>query len=176
MNIAHTFLLLVLFISIAGRGMASGNRIETDLIGLDHMIQFYRLTTGTLPPADIGLGALVEPPPNLPADAKWKKMLVKIPVDPWERPYSYVLDSDLPGGYGIFSRGLDGVSRTVGNDPDDFNSWSPTRRGIEVNPIKSMPWLLPSIASLVILFFYLGVRVQRHWNQNAQQAMPPNGP
>ena len=173
MRIAYTFLLLLVVIAMAGRGFASGHVIESDLITFDTAIKLYRMTTGTLPPSDIGLGAFVERPPSLPPDAPWKKLMDKIPEDPWGHPYSFILDSDLPEGYGIFSRGPDGISRTVGNDPDDFNSWSPTSRGIEPNPIKSMPWLLPGIVFSCILCFYIGVRV-KPWNQ-ARQASSSNG-
>lgn len=171
MRISPTSLLLLFVIAMTGRVMANMSVPKNDLSGLSNAIEFYRITTGTLPPCDTGLGALVERPPNLPADAKWKKMLTKIPEDPWGRPYSYILDPDLPGGYGLFSRGSDGISRTVGNDPDDFNSWSPTMRGINPNPIRSMPWLIPAIVSTSILFFCLGMKMGRHRNQ-AQQVAP----
>lgn len=163
---------------MTGRVTANISVPKSDLVSLKCLIEFYRTTTGTLPPGDIGLGALVEPPSNLPADAKWRKMLAKIPEDPWGRPYSYILDSDLPGGYGIFSRGLDGVSRTVGNDPDDFNSWSPKMCGIDLNPISSMPWLVPGIVLSGILIFCLGMRAGRRRNlannlEESTSAKPP---
>lgn len=166
MNIAQTSLLLVLIIAMAERGLASGHVAESDMRSFDAAIKMYRMVSGALPPSDIGLGALVERPTSLPPDVTWKKVMDKIPKDPWGRPYSFILDSDLPEGYGVFSRGPDGISRTVGNDPDDFNSWSPTSRGIEPNPIVSMPWLIPGVVLSGILFFYLGVRVERYWNQS----------
>ena len=168
MKSVNTCLLLLLIIATSERSFASGHTIESDLISFRFAIEMYRKTTGTLPPSDIGLQALVERPTSQPPDTRWEKVMTKIPDDPWGLPYSYILDSDLPEGYGLFSRGSDGISRTVGNDPDDFNSWSPTSRGIEPNPTKSMPWLLPGIVLSVILFFYIGVRVERHWNQKTQ--------
>jgi type II secretion system protein G len=166
MKVAHTSLMLVLVIAMTGRGLASGHVAESDMRSFDAAIKMYRIVTGALPPSAIGLGALVERPTSLPPDVPWKKVMGKIPEDPWGHPYSFILDSDLPEGYGIFSRGSDGISRTVGNDPDDFNSWSPTSRGIEPNPIVTMPWLIPVVVLSGFLFFYLGVRVERYWNQS----------
>lgn len=170
MRLAHTFLLLVFFISTGGRGGACSHMVEADFVCFDSAIKLYRMTTGTLPPSDTGLDALVERPVSLLLDGPWEKIMTKIPKDPWGRPYSFILDSDLPGGYGIFSRGPDGISRSVGNDADDFNSWSPSSRGIETNPMKSMPWFLPGFVLSSILLFYLGVRVESYWNRAQKDA------
>ena len=51
---------------MSGRGLASGNVTKIDLISIDSANKFYRETTGTLPPSDIGLGAFVERSPSLP--------------------------------------------------------------------------------------------------------------
>lgn len=84
----------------------------------------YRLNAETMPSATSGLRALVERPHDLPADFKWVQIMSKIPIDPWGAEYRYVLGEDYPDGFGLYSRGPDGVSATLGNDEDDINSWS----------------------------------------------------
>jgi type II secretion system protein G len=171
MRILHAFLLVIIFIAIGDRVKASGNRVESDILNLKAAIESYRIMTGSLPPSDIGLGALVDRPANLPADAEWKKMLNKITEDPWGQPYTYILDSDLPGGFGIFSRGMDGISKTLGNDTDDYNSWSRNYSYQELNPIQKMPWLLPCIVISSILFIFIGVRMKRYSSCSKQIAL-----
>ena len=41
----------------------------------------------------------------------------------WDLPPVYLISDELPDGFGIYSKGDDGISRTGGNDPDYINSW-----------------------------------------------------
>ena len=42
----------------------------------------------------------------------------------WGRPPIYVVNPELPDGFGFYLLGEDGVSATQGDDPDDINSWN----------------------------------------------------
>jgi general secretion pathway protein G len=166
----------VIFILFAAHeaAQASGNMVEADLIGLSAAVEVYRITTGTLPPCEAGLDALVRRPKSLKAETPWNPIMNKIPLDPWDRPYVLIVDPGLQKGYGIYGKGPDGISRTVGNDPDDYNTWSPTRRGIQTNPTKSMPWLWPAGIVTCLACFYLGVRTERFWNSAHQKESSTN--
>lgn len=157
--------IFILF-AVHDAAQASGNMVEADLISLSAAIDIYRIKTGALPPCDAGLDALVRRPKSLNAETPWNPIMNKIPLDPWDQPYVFVVDPGLPKGYGIYGKGPDGVSRSVGNDPDDYNTWSPTRRGIQTNPTKNMPWLLPAGVAACLACFYLGVRTERFWNRS----------
>lgn len=41
----------------------------------------------------------------------------------WGHPPVYIKDETLPEGYGFYLTGEDGISKSLGRDPDDVNSW-----------------------------------------------------
>ena len=43
----------------------------------------------------------------------------------WAKPPTYIINKDLPDGFGVYLPGEDNASTTGGNDPDDINSWNP---------------------------------------------------
>jgi general secretion pathway protein G len=79
-----------------------------------------RLDTGEYPAADIGLSLLVTPPTDPGLRTRWKGPYLDeaVPLDPWGRPYQYVVPG--PGGrpFGIYSFGADGRPGGEGNDAD----------------------------------------------------------
>jgi type II secretion system protein G len=82
-------------------------------------------TAGRLPSEEEGITALVRRPANWPNEAPWRVFVETeyLPSDGWGNAYVYVLDADLPGGFGVYSCGRDGVTASNGNDPDDLNTW-----------------------------------------------------
>ncbi|WP_367872936.1 type II secretion system protein GspG [Luteolibacter sp. Populi] len=103
---------------------AKSERIPGDLNSISSAIKSYRNLAGELPPPGLGLQALITRPASLPAGKPWRQSLFSIPLDPWSRPYRYVAGEGLKDGFGLYSCGPDGVSKTAGNDPDDLNTWS----------------------------------------------------
>lgn len=109
----------------------SCSRVRGDFPCFESAIKMYMISHGRPPLAEYGLRSLVERTPDHIGDPRWTKLMTKVPPDPWQNPYRYIVSPDLPGGYGIYSTGVDGVSLTVGNDPDDYNSWNPGKHQIE---------------------------------------------
>ncbi len=64
------------------------------------------------------------PPEDLPT---LHYLVITILTDPavclWGKAPIYIVDEELPGGYGIYLHGEDGVSESRGNDDDDINTW-----------------------------------------------------
>jgi general secretion pathway protein G len=83
-------------------------------------VETMRLDTGEYPAADIGLSLLVTPPNDPGLRTRWKGPYLDeaVPLDPWGRPYQYVVPG--PGGrpFGIYSFGADGRPGGEGNDAD----------------------------------------------------------
>jgi general secretion pathway protein G len=76
---------------------------------LDSVLDMYKLDVGGYPTSDQGLRALVAPPNGV---TTWSGPYVKgnVPVDPWNRPYSYVNPSSRPGhDYDLCSLGASGA-------------------------------------------------------------------
>jgi len=88
------------------------------------LLKTFEVDNGRLPTTAEGLNALISnpDPANLP---NWRQLSSRVPDDPWGYPYQYVAQKS-DGGFGIYSFGRDGVSRSAGNDPDDVNSWNRT--------------------------------------------------
>jgi general secretion pathway protein G len=105
-----------------GEGTDTGGniRIYGDFSGITSAIKMFCLDTGRLPST---LQDLVARPKSLSSEAHWQQLLNEVPVDPWQNEYHYVLDPTLSNGFGIYSTGVDGVTVSAGNDPDDYNTW-----------------------------------------------------
>ena len=84
----------------------------------------FRMDTGRLPAVSEGLDALVVRPAdvqNWPPGGYLETTYV--PKDDWGRAFVYVLDTNLPQGFGIYSCGRDGMTCSQGNDADDLSTW-----------------------------------------------------
>jgi len=109
----------------AGGCACSGSRVQRvqqDFSSLRSAIEFYRQTNGELPSQSQGFQALVDRPVD-GAPKNWTKLMTDIPRNPWNQPYFYLRDDRYPGGFGIYSVGKDGVSRSAGNDKGDYATW-----------------------------------------------------
>ena len=133
------------------------SRVESDLISFESAIAMFKLNARRLPPAEMGLHALVERPSNLGPDARWFQVMSKVPKDPWGEPYCYLAGDGFPEGYGIYSKGPDGVSVTQGNDADDLNSWRPNGPELQSRELLRGLGFLGAASGLVIVGFHWGV-------------------
>lgn len=82
---------------------------STDVNSLWIALMLYKLDNNRYPTESEGLAALTVTP---------KRLVEKLPTDPWGRPYQY----SNPGKRGVvevFSSGVDGVNGTK----DDIGSW-----------------------------------------------------
>jgi type II secretion system protein G len=131
-------------------------RVEADFNAIGSSIKTYQLNTGQLPPAELGLQALVTRPKSLPEGARWAKIMDRIPTDPWNRPYHYLAGDSFPDGFGIYSCGKDGVSASYGNDRDDRNTWTDPGADPPGNPVVMQIKIILLGAALTGLSFYLG--------------------
>jgi type II secretion system protein G len=102
---------------------------EVDLHILRSAVRQAKMDSGRLPTEEEGLDMLVRRPADWPDAAPWTPYLDSLepPRDAWGNVYAYVLDANLPGGFGIYSCGRDGVISSNGNDLDDLNTWNRAR-------------------------------------------------
>lgn len=85
-------------------------KAKADVALLDQGLEMYKLNNLTYPSATEGLQALVA-----------KGVIKKLPQDPWNRPYRYV----MPGQHGpvdVYSLGADGAEGGEG-DNADIGNW-----------------------------------------------------
>ncbi len=89
---------------------AKEQRVETDKQAIASALQMYQMRNMTYPTTAQGLEALVTMPTSEPKPPRWKKLVDKVPVDPWGRPYQYEYPSkNDPTKYALYSLGPDGV-------------------------------------------------------------------
>jgi type II secretion system protein G len=145
------------------------NFAVTDAIGAQNAVNFYKHLTGRLPPPEEGLNALVRRPPDLPSSVQWTQLLREVPKDPWDRPYRIAFGDGYPGGFGIYTCGVDGVSDTQGNDPDDWNTWSGGGRRSKPALSDHMPQVIGIACGAALAGFLLGAVVShRHKNRTSR--------
>lgn len=83
-------------------------RVRADFSTLTSCLKIYRLNAGNFPTQEQGLQALVEKPATAPVPRRWTKVLDKVPLDAWERPYHYqVRVKDGKREYVVSSEGPD---------------------------------------------------------------------
>lgn len=83
--------LLIGLVAPAALRQLGGARVSVAKQSIERIgaiLDMYKLDTGVYPPGEMGLRALVEKPPGSTA---WNGPYVKgdVPVDPWNRPYTY---------------------------------------------------------------------------------------
>jgi hypothetical protein len=102
---------------------------EADLCILRSTVREAKMHSGRLPTQEEALSVLVRRAANWPDGVPWMPYLdtTELPCDGWGNAYVYVLDANLPGGFGIYSCGRDGVTSSNGNDLDDLNTWNYAR-------------------------------------------------
>lgn len=94
------------------------SQIETFCIALDS----YYLDCGEYPTQEQGLQALWQKPST--GSSKWAGPYLqkKVPLDPWENEYQYIIPGENGLPFGIRSLGKDGMEGGDGNNAD-ISSW-----------------------------------------------------
>lgn len=93
-----------------------------DISAIMQALKLYKLDNRRYPSNEQGLQALVVKPGTPPVPENWKSYLEKLPLDPWGKPYQYVMPG-LRGDVDVMSFGADGVPGGEGFDAD-IGSWS----------------------------------------------------
>ena len=94
-------------------GKAKSEIARIDIGSLVQRVETYRISTGSFPSSDIGLGALSEGSAT-PSDPYWVDRDAL--NDPWGEPYLYVVPGSSGYPYEIISYGADG--QQGGSDED----------------------------------------------------------
>ncbi len=96
--------------------------VFADFAGIQSALKVYRLDNYNYPSSEQGLQALVEKPGIDPIPPQWQKggYLPKLPLDPWNRPYLYIVPGEK-GDYDLYSLGADGVSGGVDQNADLYH-------------------------------------------------------
>lgn len=95
---------------------------KQDISAIMQALKLYKLDNRRYPTTNQGLAALVTRPSTAPVPDNWKSYLEKLPLDPWGKPYQYLMPG-LKGEVDVMSYGPDGVSGGEGID-SDIGSWN----------------------------------------------------
>ena len=93
---------------------------KTDIGTIEAALSFYKVDNYRYPPAEYGLQALIEAPPETVAP-NWKTggYLKKLPDDPWGNPYLYSTDGSAIDVYTL------GADQKPGGDANNTDiRWS----------------------------------------------------
>lgn len=102
---------------------ARRTKATADIRSLEEALGLFKLDNGFYPSTEQGLQALVSKPTvgRIPSKYAEGGYLRKVPADPWETPYVYLMPG-VHGDYDIISYGADGVPGGEGNN-GDVQSW-----------------------------------------------------
>ena len=102
---------------------ARRTKAMADIRSLEEALGLYKLDNGFYPSTEQGLQALVSKPTvgRIPGKYAEGGYLRKVPADPWETPYVYLMPG-VHGDYDIISYGADGVPGGEGKN-GDVQSW-----------------------------------------------------
>jgi general secretion pathway protein G len=83
-------------------------------------VETMRLDLGVYPTTEQGLALLTSPPADEKLARRWRGPYLedKLPEDPWNNPYQYVVPGPEGRPFGIYSFGADGQPGGEGNDAD----------------------------------------------------------
>ncbi len=104
-------------------GKAKTEIAKSQIALLESALDQYRLDMGHYPSTEEGLEALINPPEDEEAKAKWLGPYLKkkkIPKDPWGRPYQYRCPGEH-GDFDLWSYGADGQPGGTGENADITN-------------------------------------------------------
>ena len=89
--------------------VAKAQRVDSDLQSIGTQLRTYEILNYTLPTTEQGLDAMVTFPAGDPAPTRWRRLLEKVPLDPWGTPYAYRNPPKVSNtkGYDLFSYGPD---------------------------------------------------------------------
>ena len=167
--------LILLAVMWSGVATAHTIRAVQDFLLIGNALKTFHINAGRFPAEDEGLMALVEKPDTYPENRPWQQVMKKIPADPWGKPYFYITSPSLEYGYGLYSNGRDGVSRSGGNDPDDWNSWSEDhqeeygQRDSFMNRLKEHPLSFGLAMAALVLAMAAAIRARRAKMMNAMK-------
>jgi general secretion pathway protein G len=102
-------------------GKAKTDVARAQIMNIASVLDLYRLEVGRYPDEQEGLGALLEPPPDVP---RWNGPYVKkvdALMDPWGEMYQY----RVPGEYGDYDLYTLGADQSEGGEGEnqDVTSW-----------------------------------------------------
>lgn len=114
-------LLTAAIVSFQGQlGFGQETRIQGDLQTFKTNLNLYRARNGFYPSTEQGLQALASRPEGEPQPTQWFKSIEKVPKDPWQSDYVYVVPGlRNPDGFDVFSPGPDRKAGTA----DDIGNW-----------------------------------------------------
>jgi len=97
-------------------------------VGLKTALESFKADRGRYPNSQEGLRALSIRPADVSV-TNWQGPYIEVsdvPKDPWGNEYVYRFPAaHSTNGYDLYSYGLDGITKTGGNDLDDINNWDP---------------------------------------------------
>jgi general secretion pathway protein G len=102
-------------------GQAKIDAARAQVQNIASILDLYRLNVGSYPSEEVGLDALLEPPPDAP---RWNGPYVKrrdVLLDPWGQLYVYRYPGEF-GDYDLYSLGADQAEGGEGED-QDVTSW-----------------------------------------------------
>jgi len=110
--------------------LPKSSRVDGDFCSIASAIRMYSVNNGRPPSTNQGLEALATEPVIGPKPKRWRRVMDRVPVDPWETPYRYtqLLPKTKEWRYEIRSAGEDRVFGS-GDDIVDESEW-----GSEVIP------------------------------------------
>jgi general secretion pathway protein G len=83
-------------------------RVKADFSTLSSCLKMYKLNAGHFPTHEQGLQSLVDKPAAAPLPRRWTRLLDKVPLDSWDRPYRYLVrEKDGKREYVVASDGPD---------------------------------------------------------------------
>ncbi|MDB6076731.1 MAG: Type secretion system protein GspG [Akkermansiaceae bacterium] len=158
LTVSLLYLGFVVFISVCERIDATTKcqRTRGDVGEISKTVEAYRKETGALPPS---LEAMVQHMGDVRSES-WSPGHPGSILDSWGGGYQYRLIPALPAGYGVYSFGMDGVSDSEGNDPDDVNSWTAREKAVHIDPYKPRTAQV-AVAALVLGFVLKGLMTER---------------
>lgn len=98
-----------IYMLVGNLDVAREQRVDADRQTIATQLRTYEVVNYTMPTTEQGLEALVKAPTSEPKPRRWKKLLEKVPLDPWGTPYVYRNPSKLNNdkGYDLYSLGPD---------------------------------------------------------------------
>ncbi|MYE52477.1 MAG: type II secretion system protein GspG [Gammaproteobacteria bacterium] len=91
---------------------------ETQVKMLKSALQTYRLDVGQYPSTAQGLGALMNPPPEVADYWDGPYLEDELPLDPWRTAYVYQFPAENLQGFALYSLGADSLNGGEGINAD----------------------------------------------------------
>jgi general secretion pathway protein G len=101
---------------------AKKTKARLQIENLEGALKLYKLDTGTYPTTEQGLEALVQKPSTGAVPKNWREggylEKMKVPEDPWGRPYVYMSPGIKNRDFDLKSLGADGEEGGEGENAD----------------------------------------------------------